>query len=61
MTIFHILTQLSELIPFLFVFLGCQLTGKVFYKVEDQALCEADYMVNFKVGELVMNKHDPSL
>ncbi|XP_015756188.1 PREDICTED: lipoma-preferred partner homolog, partial [Acropora digitifera] len=24
---------------------GCQLTGKVFYKVDDQVLCEKDYMV----------------
>lgn len=27
---------------------GCQLTGKVFYKVEDQALCEADYMATLE-------------
>lgn len=27
---------------------GCQLTGKVFYKVDDQVLCEKDYMATLE-------------
>ena len=28
---------------------GCQLTGKVFYKVDDKVLCEPDYLVSINI------------
>lgn len=43
----HILTSSQSWFHLIVVkFLGCQLTGKVFYKVEDKCYCEADYLVS---------------